>query len=79
MSSVEGRAHQLADADAGLNFALPFFVSVFVFVFVLGRLPLRIAADVARGVFDRVLQFRMSLLPSLVEIRFGNTEWVVLA
>src|SRR5258708_5939047 len=61
-------AHQLAHEDAGLDFAPPFFLLV------LGRLPLRIAADVARSLLDCVLQLWISSLPRVLEISLAHTE-----
>ena len=42
-------------------------------------MPLRITADVARRLLDRVLQRRINLRPCLVEVGLGNTDWLALA
>src|SRR5207245_2583836 len=60
-------AHQLADADARLCFALPLSLAV-------GGLPLRIAADVACSLLDCVLQLWISSLPRVLEIGLAHTE-----
>src|SRR6202521_5768353 len=70
------RAHQLAYEDAKLDFAPPLIGRLGGR---LGRLPLRIAAGVARSLLDRVLQLWVRLLPSLLEVRLGNSEWLALA
>src|ERR1700687_1497587 len=66
-------AHQLAHEDAWLNFPPPLFLAV------LRRLPLRIAADIARSLLDRLLQLWIRSLPSRLEIGLGNTERLTLA
>src|ERR1700730_12875210 len=70
------RAHQLAYEDARLDFATPLIGRLGGR---LGRLPLRIAADVVRSLLDRLLQLWIRLFPSLLEVRLGNSEWLALA
>src|SRR5580704_14508929 len=70
------RAHQLAYENARLDFAPPLIGR---WGGRLGRLPLRIAADVVRSLLDRLLQLWIRLFPSLPEVRLGNSEWLALA
>src|SRR5208283_2398802 len=58
------------------DFAEPFVTAISISA---GRLPLRITADVAGGVFNRLLQFGGGLLPGAMHLVFGDAEWIVLA
>src|SRR5271155_2612843 len=71
------RTQQLADADTGLDLATPLVILVLILVLGLGRLPLRIAANIGRSLLDRGLQLRISSLPSLAQFVLRYTKRLV--